>query len=130
MTLKNQILSKYDKVDDRVNSFLDKVISDLNAKKIAITDYTVLILNMLVAQLVLYFKAVDDVMNTENVTNSDAYNRKSKTPEIAVLQKSNDQILNLLDKISLSPLSAAKIKKLNKSDDQDSSELLDKLINE
>lgn len=123
-----EITSKYkEPLDSRVVSFLDNVTSDLDEKNI--NHYSRIVLDMLVPQLIIYFKAQDNIQVEGGVSHSDDYNRKSKSPEIGVLQKANDQILSLLDKLVLSPLEKAKIKRINKNDEEDAKELLDALIN-
>lgn len=113
MTLKTEILSSFEDLDPRVVKFIDKTITAIEEQKIEVTDYTKMILNLLITQLVLYYKASDDILKIDTVTSEDSYKRKSKMPEISIMQKANDQILILLDKITLSPLSSAKVKKLN-----------------
>lgn len=128
--LTSQVLNKFHNVEDqRVIDFIDAVTNDVRDKKIAVTEYLKTILSMLVVQLTLYFKAVDQIYDAEKVSSKDVYDRKSKAPEISVLNKAHDKILELMDKISLSPLAEAKVKKLNKDDDADAKDLLDDLIN-
>ena len=127
---KEVICSVNNKIEDiRITDFLDKVVNDLEEKQIEISNYVKIILTMLVSQLILYYKAADAIFGSTQVSSKDNYDRKAKAPEISVMQKSHDQILNLLDKISLSPLSAAKIKKLNQDDSEDTAEkLLSELV--
>ena len=113
-------------VDSRIESMLDCVISSLDSNHKS--DYSKIILTMLVPQLILYFRALDEVNNSDKLSTKDDYSRTAKSPEIQVLQKCNDQILNLLDKLCLSPLEKSKLKRLNK-DDGSAKELLDALIN-
>ena len=130
MNLKTEILQDFPSVDKRVDKFLSKTINTLEEQHLEITDYTKMILTMLVTQLTLYYKACDSVFKIDDITSEDSYKRKSKMPEISIMQTANDKILNLLDKISASPLSKAKIKKLNSgSDDTSAQELLENLIN-
>lgn len=129
MRLRDEIISGFTDLDPRVIDYLDKVISDVNLNKSNTTEYTKIILGMLVVQLVLYYKAADEMMESNKVTSKDNYNRFAKSPVISVFNKANDQILILLDKIGLSPMQKAKIKKLNSSDEADAKELLDDLIN-
>lgn len=119
--LTNEIiaLTKHKNIDDRVVDYIDKVISSLKQNKVEINDYTKLILIMIVNELILYFKSSDIIYDNENVSSTDSYDRKAKMPEISIMQKSHDQILTLMDKISASPLSRAKIKKLSKSDPEE-----------
>ena len=129
--LTSEIINKIQNVDDkRVIDFMDDITTDIKNRNIKVTEYLKVMLSMLVTQFILYIKAVDQINKESSVTSTDDYKRVAKSPAISVAQKAHDKIVELLDRISLSPLSEAKIKKLNKSDDQDSSELLDKLINE
>lgn len=130
MTLKTEILSNFENVDKRVDKFIDKTISALTEQDTPINDYTKIILNLLVLQLILYYKACDQLVKDTDMTTTDAYKRRAKHPEITIIQKAHDQILNLLDKLTLSPLENAKVKKLKRSSDsdEDAKELLNKLI--
>ena len=114
------------KIDSRIESMLDCVINSLDPNHKG--DYSKIILTMLVPQLILYFQALDEINTNKKLSTSDVYSRTAKSPEIQVLQKCNDQILNLLDKLCLSPLEKSKLKRLNKEDGS-AKELLDALIN-
>lgn len=119
----------YKNLDKRVIRYLESIVLEIKTTKNQFSEYTKSILVMLVPQLIIYFKALDSLESEDELTNENKYYGKSKSPVIIILQKANDQILNLLDKIAISPLSAAKIKKLNKSDDDESGkELLNSLI--
>ena len=83
---------------------------------------------MLASQLVIYYKALDAIFGKDDVSTTDLYDRKAKAPEISILQKAHDQILALLDKLSLSPIVKAKLKKLNSSDEATAEQLLNDLI--
>ena len=123
-------LSRHEKLDDRVIDYLDKLIASLDQNEVKITEYTKLILMMIVNELMLYFKAVDAIHENDEVSSTDSYKRKSKMPEISIMQTAHDKILTLMDKISASPLSSAKIAKLKEksSNKQDASELLAELM--
>lgn len=114
------------KVDPRIESMLTCVMNSLNIDHNEY--YTKIILTMLVPQLLLYFRALDEINTSTKLSTSDAYARTAKSPEIQVLQKCNDQILNLLDKLCLSPMERAKIKRLSKDENEDAKKLLDELI--
>ena len=111
-----ELTKDYKNLDPRVVNYLKSVISEINTVNKHITEYTKAILVMLVPQLIIYFRALDSLEAEDGITNENKYYGKSKSPVIIILQKANDQILNLLDKIAISPLSAAKIKKLNSVD--------------
>lgn len=117
--LLNEIISEYDKLDDRVVNYLQHVINEIKISEKNVSDYTKVILSMLVPQLIIYYRSLDDLNYNDELTNENKYYGKSKSPVILIMQKANDQILNLLDKISLSPLSRAKIKKLNSAEEND-----------
>ena len=132
--LRNEILEKMNvrtSLDPRVILFLDTTILALSGQDIKITDYTKLILCMLVTQLVLYYKACDELINSDDsIISEDKYKRRAQAPVIAIMQKANNQIISLLDKISLSPLEKAKVKKLNQKTDEaeEAKELLSSLM--
>ena len=115
-----------DKIDSRIEELLDCVINSLEPSHKG--DYSKIILTMLVPQLILYFRALDEVNKTEKLSTKDDYSRTAKSPEIQILQKCNDQILNLLDKLCLSPMEKAKINRISKSETVTGAELLDALI--
>ena len=115
-----------DKIDNRIEELLNCVINSLDPNHKG--DYSKIILTMLVPQLILYFRALDEVNKTNKLSTSDVYARTAKSPEIQVLQKCNDQILNLLDKLCLSPMDKAKINRINKSEETSAAELLEALI--
>ena len=114
------------KIDSRIESMLDCVINSLDPNHRS--DYSKIILTMLIPQLILYFRALDAVNDNDKLSTKDDYSRTAKSPEIQILQKCNDQILNLLDKLCLSPLEKAKVKRLNKDEGEDAKKLLDDLI--
>lgn len=115
--LLNELISEYNKLDDRVVNYLQHVINEINISEKNVSDYTKVVLSMLVPQLIIYYRSLDDLNDNDELTNENKYYGKSKSPVILIMQKANDQILNLLDKISLSPLSRAKIKKLNTTEE-------------
>ena len=114
MSLLEEILKNYNNLDDRVILYMKRITNMVLQMDRNVSDYTKSILSMLVVQLIIYYKAIDDVIETD-VTHEDKYERKAKSPNIVVLQTANDKILNLLDKIGLSPLVAAKIHKLKQN---------------
>ena len=128
--LTTDIAASTNVTEPRAVLFLDGVISELQSAGIPITDYIKLILNMLIAQLVLYYKAQDEIFEDAKVSSEDSYKRKAKSPAISIMQTANDKILNLMDKISLSPLSKAKVDKLKEKSNnkQDAGELLAALM--
>lgn len=128
--LTSQVINKFNNVEDnRIIEFVDAITNDIKNKNIAVTEYLKCILSMLVVQLGLYFKAIDQINKEDKVSSTDDYKRVAKSPAISVAEKAHDKILELMDKISLSPLAEAKIKKLSSNDSETSAqELLDDLI--
>lgn len=122
------ILSTYGKVEQRVSDFLDSIATDIQNRDIEYTEYTKMILTLLVSQLVLYYKALDEIKKADSVETKDDYKRKAKAPSIAIMQKANDQILRLMDKIGLSPIESSKIKRLNSNSEESATDLLATLI--
>jgi phage terminase small subunit len=123
----DEIKSNYNDLDERVYKFLERVIKDIDDADI--TNYNKIIIDMLIPQLVIYYKAIDIIKSETSISKKDDYNRTSKSPEIGVMQKANDQILNLLDKLVLSPLEKAKLKRINKDDEDSAKEILENLMN-
>lgn len=123
----DEIKSSYNDLDERVYKFLERVIKDID--DVDITNYNKIIIDMLIPQLVIYYKAIDIIKSETSISKKDDYNRTSKSPEIAVMQKANDQILNLLDKLVLSPLEKAKLKRINKDEEDSAKEILENLMN-
>ena len=122
------ITLKYKDLDSRVIEFLDRVVSSIDENK-ADLDYNTLMVEMMVPQLILYYNCIDQFATDGQVMQKDNYNRVAKSPVIMAMQKANDQILNLLEKIAMSPMSKARINKLKQTDDTSAQELLKNLIN-
>jgi len=120
----DDIKSKNPDLDSRILEFLNYVIYEIELND----NYSKIILNMLIPQLIIYYKALDVIKTNKEVSHKDDYSRISKSPEIAVMQKANDQILNLLDKLAISPMEKAKIKRINKDDGDSANELLANLM--
>jgi hypothetical protein len=122
----NDIISNFKQpLDDRILKILSYVVNSLDVKQN--DDYSKIIMIMLVPQLILYFRALDETQINTKLSTSDAYNRTAKAPEIQILQKCNDQIVNLLDKLCCSPMQKAKMNRLNRDDDTTAEDLLDSL---
>lgn len=110
---------------------MENIVKQLAKQEKEPNDYALVILQLVAVQFEIYFKALDDVIRDGIVNSTQVGDRtiNQPKPQLEALQKSNTQITRLLDKIGISPLEAAKIKKLNKSDDDESGkELLNSLI--
>ena len=128
MELRNEIIADFKDLDPRVIKFLDRIISELETNN-TVNEYSKSLLGMLVLQLVIYYKASDEVATADKLAHEDNYKRVSKNPALQVLMKAHDQILVLLDKLAISPYSSAKVKKLQHTDDGEKArELLVDLI--
>ena len=127
---KTNILSNFEGYDERVLDNLSLIIDELKSKKVQVNNYSLVIFQLLATQFSIYFKAQDTFNKSEELTSTDDYKRKSKAPELAALQKAHTEIIHLLDKLGLSPLEEAKIKKLKEKDtkDEDAKELLNTLL--
>lgn len=129
MNILEETIKDYKDLDPRIILYLEHVVNEIGKDKV--TDYTKVILGMLVPQLIIYYRSLDELNTKNDLTNENKYYGKSKSPVIIIMQKANDQILNLLDKISLSPMTKAKIKKLNTTEVNTTSsgeKVLNKLI--
>ena len=113
-------------MDSRVKLILDHVTKSLGEK--AKEDYSQVILSLLIPQLTLYFKSLDTINKDEGVTTQDNYKRKTKSPEIQVLQQANTQIITLLDKLCINPMNKAKVKRINNNSDEEANDLLKTLL--
>ena len=125
------ILEKYNEYDDRVKLFLSRVFEDVkksNDEKLS--NYFYCCLDLLAHQLSLYYLSVDAIEEAKNLSSEDAYKRVSKNPAVAIMAKAHQQILDILEKLSLSPFQKAKLKKLNETSDDESAEQLLKELTE
>lgn len=125
----SNIKTLYSEYDNRVIEYLENVLCDIKDSKGVINNYTKCIFDLLATQLQIYYASVDQLMKLSDLTSEDSYRRVSKSPVVSILNKSHSNILDVLNKLSLSPFESAKLKKLNKDDDTDEN-LLDKLIND
>ena len=122
------IQEKYSEYDDRVIEFLSRVFNDVKDNNETINNYFYCMFDLLANQLKLYYFALDTLDNEKKLASEDSYKRVAKSPSIQVLNKSHEQIINILQKFSLSPFDKAKLSRLKNGDgDQDASELLESL---
>ena len=129
-TIDPYIKKTYESYDDRVLVFMSRVYEDCINNNDKLSNYFYCCLDLLATQLKLYFIASDIIDEQKKISSEDSYRRISKDPSISVLNKCHEQILNILAKLSLSPFEQAKLKRLNKNDDDESAEeLLNSLIN-
>ena len=127
----NQYIEEtYKDYDVRVKTFLSRVYEDVvNDKSNVINNYFYCCLDLLATQLHLYFMAIDVIEAEKSLSSEDSYKRVSKNPCIAILNHAHQEILNIMQKLSLSPLDKAKLNRLNRGEDNESAEeLLNSLI--
>ena len=124
------IQKNYNDYDDRVKTFISRVFEDCKKNNEKLSNYFYCCLDLLANQLSLYFLSVDAIDEAKKLSSEDSYKRVSKNPAVAIMSKSHQQILDILEKLGLSPFASAKIKRLNNTDDSESAqELLNNLIN-
>ena len=126
----NYITAHYDAYDDRVKVFLSRVFEDCKKNNEKLSNFFYVCLDLLATQCKMYYIALDAIDATKKLDTEDAYKRIAKSPHIQVLNKAHQQILDILDKLGLSPFASAKIKRLNNTNDDDESaeQLLKELI--
>ena len=122
------IKDTYKDYDERVLIFMSRVYEDCIKNNDKLSNYFYCCLDLLATQLKLYFLASDIIDEQKKLSSEDSYKRISKDPSISVLNKSHEQILNILQRLSLSPFDQAKLKRLNNGDgDESAEELLNSL---
>ena len=126
---KDVIQKRYNKYDERVIEYLINISKSLKEQNVN-DEYYYCMFDLLVIQLHLYYSSCDQLMKLKDLTSEDNYKRLVKSPLIGVLQKCHSQILDIMQKLSISPIEKAKLKRLNTTDDNESAEeLLNSLIN-
>jgi len=128
-TIDNYIHNTYSGYDERVRAFLFRVYTDVKNNNESLSNYFYCMFDLLANQLKLYYLALDTLDSEKKVASEDAYKRVAKSPSIQVMNKAHEQIINIMQKLSLSPFDKAKLKRVQNGEDDDSEELLDKLIN-
>lgn len=124
------IKETYKDYDERVLIFMSRVYEDCIKNNDKLSNYFYCCLDLLATQLKLYFLASDIIDEQKKLSSEDSYKRISKDPSISVLNKSHEQILNILQRLSLSPFDQAKLKRLNNGDGDESAEELLKSLTE
>lgn len=125
----NYILENFEDSDDRVKLFLSRVYEDCEAQHEDLSNYFFCCLDLLANQLRLYFMALDYINENKKLSSEDSYKRVAKEPCIAILNNAHKEILNILQKLSLSPFEKAKLKRISSPSGGDDKEFLDNLIN-
>lgn len=126
--IKSDILENFKTYDDRVKNNLSLIIDELISKKTQVSSYLLIILELLATQYTIYYRALDALNESSTLTGHDSLKRKSKIPELSALQKAYTEIIRLLDKLALSPIEDARLKRLKeKSSEEEANEAYDEL---
>jgi phage terminase small subunit len=126
---RKNILASFVDYDQRTQDMLDNIITQLIKQDKECNDYTLVIIQMLAVQFEIYFKALDALKDgIVNVVSLGDRTLHQPKPQLDALQKANNQINKMLKDLALTPLDRAKIKKLNKNDEDDAQQLLEALI--
>lgn len=125
------IKEHYADVDDRIKMKLNRVYEEVEKNNPGnINNYFFNTLDLLCAQYEVFFLSYDALREAGKVNQDDRYHRQAKNINITVMTRASKEILDIMDKLSISPVIKAKVKKLNKEDDSESAEeLLNNLIN-
>ena len=125
----NNIPKIYKDYDERVINFLCNVFEDINEDNPKINKYFYNVFDLLANQLFIYYTALDAIKADTKVSSEDSYKRTAKNPAIAVMNHAHQEILNIMQKLSMSPFDKAKLKRVQSGEDIDSAEaLLDSLV--
>lgn len=128
LTLKN-IPEIYKDYDSRVIEFLSNVLEDIEESNTKINKYFNCTFELLANQLQLYYMSKDMILEQKKLSSEDAYKRLSKHPAIGVLNRAHQSILDIMNKLSMSPIEKAKLNRIKNGDDEESAEeLLNDLI--
>ena len=126
---RNSIIARYGKYSDEVIDYIININNLIKDKDN--DDYYYCIYDLLSTQLFLYFSAKNQLLEDTKLTTTDSYARTAKSPLVGLLNRCHANILDIMQKLSLGQMEQAKLKRLNKNDDDESAQqLIDKLINE
>ena len=129
--INSYIQEHYAEADDRIKIKLSRVYDEVEKNDPNnINNYFFNTLDLLCAQYEVFFLSYDALREAGKVNQDDRYHRQAKNVNITVMTRASKEILDIMDKLSISPVIKAKVKKLNKEDDSESAEeLLNSLIN-
>ena len=126
---KDAIKTRYESYDTRVVEFLTNVFEDIKKQNTELNNYFLVSFDLLANQLKMYFLSVDAIDKQKELTSQDNYNRIAKNPAINVMNRAHQEILKILSEFNMSPFGQAKLKRMQKDDDNESAEeLLNNLI--
>lgn len=121
--IKNYIQEHYADTDDRIKQKLSRVYEEVEKNNPNnINNYFFNTLDLLCAQYEVFFMSYDALREAGKVNQDDRYHRQAKNINITVMTRASKEILDIMDKLSISPVIKAKVNKLNKDDDSESAE--------
>ena len=128
--LNEYILEHFSNVDERIKIKLSRVFDEVQKNnQNNINNYFYNALDLLCAQYEVFYLAYDAIKESGKINQDDKYNRTAKNINITVMTRASKEILDIMDKLSISPVVKAKVKKLQqKDDDEETKELLNELI--
>lgn len=123
------IRETYADYDQRVIEFLSRIYTDVIANNEKLSNYFYCMIDLLATQLKLYYMSLDAIDADKKVSSEDSYKRTAKNPAIAVLNHAHQEIIDIMQKLSLSPFEQAKLKRIQNGDEDSSAEqLLNSLV--
>lgn len=123
------IRETYADYDQRVIEFLSRIYTDVIANNEKLSNYFYCMIDLLATQLKLYYMSLDAIDADKKVSSEDSYKRQAKNPAIAVLNHAHQEIIDIMQKLSLSPFEQAKLKRIQNGDEDSSAEqLLNSLV--
>lgn len=130
---KKNVMASFTEFDQRTQDALENILTQLGKQEKEPNDYALVILQMLAVEFDMYFKAYDSLRNSDVVNVNIIGEREihQAKPQVEIVNKSIKQITNMLDKLGISPLTDAKIRKLKSTEDnaaQDASMILASLV--
>lgn len=130
-TVNKYIQEHFSNVDDRIKIKLNRVYEEVESNNSNnINNYFYNALDLLCAQYEVFYLAYDALKEAGKINQDDKYNRTAKNINITVMTRASKEILDIMDKLSISPVIKAKVKKLNNDTEDESTEaLINDLIN-
>ena len=123
MIQKDDIRKIFKDYDKRVIDFLELIVVGLDGQ---IHDFMLTNLQLLAVQLMIYFKALDEVKNSDLTMVTQKGPKQA--PCLDVLQKAHARILELLKECGITKASKTRINRMQRSDDTGDTETLIEML--
>lgn len=123
MIQKDDIRKIFKDYDKRVIDFLELIVVGLDGQ---IHDFMLTNLQLLAVQLMIYFKALDEVKKSDLTTVTQKGPKQA--PCLDVLQKAHARILELLKECGITKASKTRINRMQRSDDTGETETLIEML--